>query len=356
MNIEKLTAKERRQLTTLLRQTHDARWYRRVLAVLEASSGKSVVEIADMLRVSRQSVYNWIEDFRHTRDVRTLADSPRSGRPCCWNEEAESVLQALLKDSPQHLGYFATQWTVPLLQEQLWHGIGEHYSGLTIRRSLHRLGYVWKRARYVLTPDPEREKKRQIRRTLSGVQERSVLLAEDETDLLLFPPLRGTWSVRGKPAPVLLSGQNARRVVFGAMNLATGHRLFEVRLRQYAEDFQAFLHSIRAHYRGWHVTLLLDGDSSHTAKESQKLTHRLGIRLLWLPIRAPELNPIDTLWGQAKDVVSANKQYAAIDEQVDLFISYLYSLSNKDALQTSGVLSENFWLKDVLSKNFCIPA
>lgn len=182
-----------------------------------------------------------------------------------------------------------------------------------------------------------------------------MLLAEDETDLLLFPPLRGTWSQRGKPAPVLLSGQNAKRVVFGAMNLATGHRLFEVRLRQYAEDFQAFLHSIRGHYRGWHVTLLLDGDSSHTAQASQNLADRVGIRLLWLPVRAPELNPMDTLWGQAKDIVSANKQYASIDEQVDLFISYLYGLSNMDTLRTSGVLSKRFWLNHALSKNFCLP-
>lgn len=183
-----------------------------------------------------------------------------------------------------------------------------------------------------------------------------MLLAEDETDLLLFPPLRGMWSQRGKPAPVLLSGQNAKRVVFGVMNLATCHRLFEVRLRQYAEDFQAFLHSIRGHYRGWHVTLLRDGDSSHTAQASQNLADRLGIRLLWLPVRAPELNPMESLWGQAKDVVSANKQYASIDEQVDLFISYLYGLSNMEALRTSGVLSKSFWLNHVLSKNFCLPA
>lgn len=183
-----------------------------------------------------------------------------------------------------------------------------------------------------------------------------MLLVEDETDLLLFPPLRAMWSPRGQPAPVLLSGWNARRVVFGTMNLITGHRLFQVRLHQRAEDFQAFLHCVRGHYRGWHVTLLLDGDRSHTAQASQSLADQLGMRLLWLPKRAPELNPMDTLWGQGKDVVSANKQYVTIDDQVDLFISYLYGLSNKEALETSGVLSRRFWLHRILSKNFCPPA
>jgi hypothetical protein len=64
---------------------------------------------------------------------------------------------------------------------------------------------------------------------------------------------------------------------------------------------------------------------------------------------------MDTLWGQGKDVVSANKQYAAMDEQVDLFINYLNGLSNQEALQTSGVLSRRFWLRRVLSKNLCRP-
>lgn len=179
---------------------------------------------------------------------------------------------------------------------------------------------------------------------------------EDETDLLLFPPLRAMWSPRGVPARVMLSGRNARRVVFGCMNLVTGHRLFLVREKQYADDFQAFLHEVRRHYRGWHVALLLDGDSSHTAKASRDLAFRLNIRLLWLPKRSPDLNPMDTLWEQAKDAVCVNTQYADIDGQADAFMVHVSGLSNRAALQTSGVLSKHFWLRRVLSKKFCGPA
>jgi len=48
-----------------------------------------------------------------------------------------------------------------------------------------------------------------------------------------------------------------------------------------------------------------------------------GMTLLWLPKRSPELNPMDTLWGQAKDVIAANKQYATIDEQVGRFLRHV---------------------------------
>ncbi len=193
-------------------------------------------------------------------------------------------------------------------------------------------------------------------RKIRALWPRSAFLTEDETDLLLFPPLRAGWSLRGQSAEVRLSGWNARRVIFGAMNLRTGSRLFLAGERQKAEDFQEFLDLIHHYYRGWHVALLLDEDPSHTAADSVELAWEYNMDLLWLPKRCPELNPIDTLWGQGKDLINANKQYATIDDQVDRFLDYLASLSRQGALHTAGVLSGHFWLKDALSKDFCGPA
>ena len=116
-------------------------------------------------------------------------------------------------------------------------------------------------------------------------------------------------------------------------------------------DYQAFLEEVRSAYRGWHVALLLDVDPCHTAKASLRETE--GMTLLWLPKRSPKLNPMDTLWGQGKDVISANKQYTTIDEQVDRFLDYLEGLTNQEAQHTSGVLSKKFWLRKVLSDLFC---
>lgn len=187
-----------------------------------------------------------------------------------------------------------------------------------------------------------------IRRHIRQLPRRSVVLAQDETDLLLFPPLRSCWSPVGQPREVLLCGRNARRVVFGAMNVQTGHRYLLLRERQRAADFQEFLRGLHNRYRGWHVAMLLDEDPSHTAKRSVRLAESFGMELLWLPKRCPELNPMDTLWGQAKDVVCADKQYASLDEQADRFIRYLEGLTPQDALHTAGVLATDFWLQDVL--------
>lgn len=196
------------------------------------------------------------------------------------------------------------------------------------------------------------KKKTRIKRTLARLKERTVGLVEDETDLLQFPPLRAMWAPRGAPSRVMLSGSNTRRVVYGCMSLRTGHRLFHVSRRQRAVDFQAFLRKVHRHYRGWHVVMLLDSDTSHTAKSTQRLARRLGIRLIWLPKRTPELNPMELLWAQGKKAASTNWQYTSIDEHVKAFLQYVRGLSNAAARRLAGILSKHFWLRRTASNHF----
>jgi transposase len=159
MSKAKLTTRERRQLRTKLRQVRDARLYRRVLAMLEYDRGEPVSAVAELLGVSRQSVYAWIARFQERGGAAGLSTVPRSGRPPRTGETFDVLLTTLLMLSPERFGYHATHWTIRLLRDQLRQNTDEEYSDDTIRRGLHRLGYVWKRPRYVLAPDPEREKK-----------------------------------------------------------------------------------------------------------------------------------------------------------------------------------------------------
>jgi hypothetical protein len=195
------------------------------------------------------------------------------------------------------------------------------------------------------SPTPTQRKKHQIRHELARLPPRGVSLFEDETDLLLFPPLRAAWGRRGQPLAVPISGGNARRVVFGTINIATGHRLFLARPRQRSEDFQVFLALVARRYHGRPVVLLLDEDPSHTARASQALAAELGVRLLWLPKRCPELNGMDHLWGHGKDHICANRQYDDLDAEVERFIAYLQGLSNQEARRQAGLLSKTFWLR-----------
>ena len=150
-----LTTWQRRRLEQQLRHTHDARVYRRTLAVLEVAQGEPVEAVARRLRVTSRVIYYWVEAYTHSHDPAALRDQDRSGRPSLLAEDDRSWLLELLHGSPQDLGYFATEWTVPLLQEHLESCLGQHLSQDTLRRELHRLDYACKRPRYVLDPDPQ---------------------------------------------------------------------------------------------------------------------------------------------------------------------------------------------------------
>jgi transposase len=104
-------------------------------------------------------VYYWLADYTRRYDPAELLLEHSPGRPTVWTEETRALLQELLTLSPMRRGYYAVNWTVPLLQEELRHATGTCFADDTIRRELHRLGYVWKRPRYRLDPDPELEKK-----------------------------------------------------------------------------------------------------------------------------------------------------------------------------------------------------
>src|SRR4051812_29359970 len=155
----RLKAAQRRRLEQQLRTTRDAGLYRRTLATPEAAGGRPIAEIARLLRTSRRSVHYWIESYEHARDPTRLADHRGGNHPSLWTEELRAALLASLGRRPDQSGYQAVEWTVPLLREHLARCAGQRPSATAIRRQLHDSGYVWKRPRYILDPDPERDKK-----------------------------------------------------------------------------------------------------------------------------------------------------------------------------------------------------
>lgn len=155
----RLNARQRRQLYHQLRTTRAARLYRRTLAIVEVARGRPIAHIARSLGVSRRSLYYWLQRYTAEHDPTVLGDHKGSGHPSMWTAQLRTVLEQSLTHKPDHYGYHASEWTVPLLIEHLASQSGQRVSASTVRRQLRRMGYVWKRPRYMLQPDPAREKK-----------------------------------------------------------------------------------------------------------------------------------------------------------------------------------------------------
>jgi transposase len=171
---------------------------------------------------------------------------------------------------------------------------------------------------------------------------------EDETILRLFPVLRRAWSLRGEQAVVAITGRNAKRVLFATINLRTGHRIVVRALNMRQTSFHALLREVRRRYKQRPVWMLLDEAKCHIAERSRALAAVLDIHFVWLPKQCSELNSMDQLWKELKGTISANYQYASIDEHAEYAEHWLLALTNNEALRKAGVLSKNFWLQSFL--------
>ena len=156
-------------------------------------------------------------------------------------------------------------------------------------------------------------------------------------------------------AKVPISGANAKRVLFGAINVRTGHRVVLIRKQARGADAQAFLRQLRRHYR-WAGTLwlLADRAGAHTDHGTQALAQGLNIRLVWLPKQASELNPMDQLWRELKRLVAANRQAESIDALAAQAADWVLGLPARIARRKAGMCSKRFWLKNLLH-DFWLP-
>jgi transposase len=147
MELLHLTPQQRFRLRQLRDTTHDAGLLRRSLALLQLDQGLSVADVAQELGVARQSVYNWLGCYLDAPTPRALSDRRGYGHVTAWDEDLLAVLRSSLEQAPSHWGYRDLEWMIPLLQEHLARWDGRRWSDTTLRRQMHRLGYVWKRPR-----------------------------------------------------------------------------------------------------------------------------------------------------------------------------------------------------------------
>jgi transposase len=148
-----LTDTQRRALEAAMAGEKRVRRWKRSRAILLRGEGLSVPAVARTLGCSQASIYAWSAAWRQ-QGVAGLAEGAHRGGPVKLGPAAEALLTTLLASDPQTHGHRATGWTVPLLRTELA-AQGTVVGERTIRRALHRLGYRWKRPRYILgRPDP----------------------------------------------------------------------------------------------------------------------------------------------------------------------------------------------------------
>jgi transposase len=167
----------------------------------------------------------------------------------------------------------------------------------------------------------------------------------DETALREFPPLRAEWSRVGHPALVTISGRNARRTLFGALNVKTGEMVCLPLLRCRTDDIVAAMADLGQVHPEIPKLLIWDNAPPHHPHRVRDAAAAAGITLAFLPFRSPELMPLEDLWRGLKQTVAANRCYASLEELVGRALAWLTSMSNADRRRRCGLLTSKFeWL------------
>jgi len=166
----------------------------------------------------------------------------------------------------------------------------------------------------------------------------------DETIICETPPLYNCYGHIGQQVRVPITGQHAKRILHGVINIWSGEVVLLITPELVQETHQYFLSMIRSHWRGWRIVLFEDRNSAHTTDESRDWASDLDIQLRLLPKATPELNAMDQLWRRVKGETLASRATQSIERSTDSVCQYILDLRPRDRLRKAGVLSGKFWL------------
>jgi hypothetical protein len=225
--------------------------------------------------------------------------------------------------TPSVFGWCRTRWSCATLAAQLQVQRGVQVSAATIRRWLHQLGWVWKRAKLVARDDdPERlTKLAAIRFCFENLSQRAVLLFADELDIHLLPKVGYQWMPKGEVVEIVTPGQNQKRYLAGALDSLTGKVIHCIGARKTALLFVELLEALEQGYpamRYQEVFVVVDNFGIHKAKGvRQWLSQHPRIRLLFLPTYCPKANPIERVFWEVHDKCTRNHRRTKIEQVVE---------------------------------------
>lgn len=144
LRLRELTEEEQAAIERLAHsRTAPARQVERARILWQASQGEMVPAIAAALRLTAETVRDWIKRF-NTQGLAGLEDQPRAGRPPTYTPEQVARVIATALTEPKSLDLPFASWTLDRLAAYL----NEH-EGIAIKRSrideiLLREGLRWR--------------------------------------------------------------------------------------------------------------------------------------------------------------------------------------------------------------------
>jgi len=179
----------------------------------------------------------------------------------------------------------------------------------------------------------------------NAARRRAAIVFIDEAGFLMAPLVRRTWAPRGQTPVLTQRGRSRRKVsVIGALVISPRRR----RVRAYFGllpdanfDGPAILDVLRQLRRalGGPIVMVWDRLKAHIGEPiaGWLIRHRRKVRAYLLPPYAPELNPVELIWGHSKSNPLANFAPSEFSDLVDHVQITTLALGNDQPLLRSFI-------------------
>jgi len=145
-----LTEESVREIVKAIKHDKRPEVRQRAMGLRLLHEGKPPREVAELLSVSQPTVYDWHHRWQQ-KGIEGLANRPKSGRPVKANQTYVDVLEQIVEQDPQELGYAFSIWTTERLRLHLKVKTGIELKPTQFRAVLKEHDFVYRRPKHDLT-------------------------------------------------------------------------------------------------------------------------------------------------------------------------------------------------------------
>lgn len=269
----------------------------RLAAIQMHENNIPATRIAEILGVSRASVFEWIAKY-HDGGLAAISTKIASGRPTALEDGEMLRLYTMINGKdPRAQGFGLALWSRALIRDLIKRSFGKSVSLVTTGRILGKLGMSPQRPLYRAWKQDAARVDRWKREEFPAIRARAaaegaVILFADEASVRTDYHAGTTWSPVGC-TPVVTGPAVRHAVKMVSAVGARGECSFEVHEGSMnADRFTGFLEKL-LHDFDRPVFLVVDGSSVHRARKVREYVAGTGgrLELFFLPPYSPELNP-----------------------------------------------------------------
>lgn len=308
-----MSRRERAMVRSFAKRSPDAGLRCRCKIVVALVQGNSPGKVANTGLASQSQVYRVAHRFVEA-GLPGLADRREDNGDSKVTEEYEAVVLYIVDGSPQDYGHRRPTWTQELLLLVAAKLTGIRISTTTMSRLLKRLKIRLGRPKPIVgCPWSKARKTRRLnvlRRLISRLRKREVVVYEDEVDIHLNPKIGPDWMRSGMQKTVMTPGKNQKRYLAGALNAKSGQLCWVEGERKTSALFVQLLWRLLddVYPDAKRIHVILDNYRIHSSRQVQLALAHMGdrIQLHFLPPYCPDDNRIERVWRDLHANVTRN--------------------------------------------------